>query len=130
MTALTEDDAGLWTDEEIAWARECFRCGDAVAEIAATAGRDFLDVALALEVYGYVSRDRRWRPSIQGARPRFVGGLLKEVAAYRYAWRDEADYLARLAGVSESTMRAALKGVRRTSKSAKRGSARQAVAHG
>lgn len=112
-TQTPDHDAGHWTAEEIAWARECFRCGDAVAEIAATSGRDFLDVAMALEVYGFVSRDRRWQPSTPRSRPRFVGGLVKEVAAWRYARNDDAGYLARLAGVSLSTMHAALRGVRR-----------------
>lgn len=40
--------AGPWTDEEIAWARECLHAGDTIEEIAAWAGRTVAEVVGAI----------------------------------------------------------------------------------
>lgn len=113
--ASNSHPGNLWTAEERAWALECFTAGDSVADIADAADRPFLDVALALNVYGYVHRERRWQasPATPGSvrQARWIGGMLREVAVYRCRHGEEPRALAAVAQASRTSMFDALKGL-------------------
>jgi hypothetical protein len=101
--------AGLWTDEEIAWAKACFAAGDSIGEIAAAAARDWIDVAVKVGAYGPVPRIRR--TVVRGEPTRWVGCLLRETAVYRRARGETREALAALAGVTVHTMDLVLNGL-------------------
>jgi len=104
----------LWTAAERAWAFECFRSGDSIAEIAEAADRNFLDVALAIGVYGFVPLERRWQASIApggSIQRRWIGGMLREVAIYRCRRGEHPVALSGIAQISRSKMFEVLKGI-------------------
>jgi hypothetical protein len=101
--------AGLWTDEEIAWAKACFAAGDSIGEIAEAAERDWIDVAVKVGAYGPVPTIRR--TMVRGEPSRWVGCLLKETAVYRRLRGETREDLAALAGVGVDTMDKVLSGL-------------------
>lgn len=97
--------AAPWTAEERAWALECFKAGDSLAEIADMAERDLMDVARALNLHRYRPPSLRWRQSHRTGgykRSPWIGGLLKEVAIARYLAGEDIDALLADAKISRS----------------------------
>ncbi len=100
--------AGLWTTDERVWAQECLVAGDRLAEIAAVAGRQVVDVALQLGVWGYVKHQHRWR-RCGGPNDVWVGGMLREVARLRRRQGESVEALAAIANVHVDTMAKAVR---------------------
>lgn len=110
MSRLSCTDAPVepWTDEERAWARDCFYAGDSLEEIADTAGRSLMDVARAIGVAGFVPLEGRWRRS-SGRSAGWVGGMQIAVVAWRARAGERQAALAAEARVGCDTLRGALR---------------------